>query len=131
MIIAIYFFIQSRKKPLEYCYFKILILLLYTIWQEMTEDSKRLLILFEVRFHELLSLCDEQRLKIQELEKALEMKNTELEKAFDDIKELNAKCDNMLTAHVLSVHEGEVNNAKLRLSKLVREVDKCIALLNE
>jgi hypothetical protein len=37
----------------------------------------------------------------------------------------------MLTAHVLSVQEGEVRNAKLRLSKLVREVDKCIALLNE
>ena len=90
----------------------------------MTEDSKRLLVLFEVRFRELLTVCDQQKQKIQELEKALEMKNTELEKAFEDIKDL-------LTAHVLSVQEGEVRNAKLRLSKLVREVDKCIALLNE
>ena len=102
-----------------------------TIWQDMTEDSKRLLVLFEVRFRALLTLCDQQKQKIQELEKALEMKNTELEKAFEDIKDLNAKCDNMPTAHVLSVQEGEVRNAKLRLSKLVREVDKCIALLNE
>lgn len=104
---------------------------MYNFWQEMTEDSKRLLVLFESRFRELLAACERQKKRIQELEEALKMKNAELGKAFEDIKELNAKCDNMLTAHVLSVREGEVRNAKSRLSKLVREVDKCIALLNE
>lgn len=97
----------------------------------MTEDSKRLLVSFESRFRELLAACERQKERIQELEEALKMKNAELGKAFEDIKELNAKCDNMLTAHVLSVREGEVRNAKSRVSKLVREVDKCIALLNE
>lgn len=97
----------------------------------MTEDSKRLLVSFESRFRELLAACERQKKRIQELEEALKMKNAELGKAFEDIKELNAKCDNMLTAHVLSVREGEVRNAKSRVSKLVREVDKCIALLNE
>ena len=48
-----------------------------------------------------------------------------------DLMELNAKCDNMLTARVVSVNEGEMKSARMRLSKLVREVDKCIALLNE
>lgn len=96
----------------------------------MTEENTSLLVLFEVRFKELIALCDRQMLKIQELEEALDQKNTELQEAMDKISELNAKCDNMLTAHVLSVHEGEVKNAKLRLSKLVREVEKCIALLN-
>ena len=95
----------------------------------MTEENTSLLVLFEVRFKELIALCDRQMLKIQELEEALDQKNTELQEAMDKISELNAKCDNMLTAHVLSVHEGEVKKAKLRLSKLVREVEKCIALL--
>ncbi len=104
---------------------------MYNFWQEMTEDSKRLLVSFESRFRELLAACERQKKRIQELEEALKMKNAELGKAFEDIKELNAKCDNMLTAHVLSVREGEVRNAKSRVSKLVREVDKCIALLNE
>lgn len=104
---------------------------MYNFWQEMTEDSKRLLVSFESRFRELLAACERQKKRIQELEEALKMKNAELGKAFEDIKELNARCDNMLTAHVLSVREGEVRNAKSRVSKLVREVDKCIALLNE
>ena len=103
---------------------------MYRIWQEMTEEKNSLLVLFEVRFKELIALCDRQMLKIRELEEALNQKNAELQEAMDKISELNAKCDNMLTAHVLSVHEGEVKSAKMRLSKLVREVEKCIALLN-
>lgn len=102
-----------------------------TIWHRMTEDSKRLLVLFEVRFRELIARCDQQKLKIKELESALEQKNTELNNAISQIEALNAKCDNMLTAQVLSVREGDLKNAKMRLSKLVREVDKCITLLNE
>lgn len=97
----------------------------------MTEDSKRLLVLFEVRLREMMTLCDHQKLKIKELEGALVQKNSELDDAISQIDELNAKCDNMLTAQVLSVREGDLKNAKMRLSKLVREVDKCITLLNE
>jgi hypothetical protein len=47
------------------------------------------------------------------------------------IEGLNAKCDNMLTARIVSTNEEEMKNARMRLLKLVREVDKCIALLNE
>lgn len=102
-----------------------------TIWREMTEDSKKLLILFEARFRELIALCDRQKLKIKELENILESKDIELSSAVSQIEALNAKCDNMLTAQIVSVHEGDLKSAKMRLSKLVREVDRCIALLNE
>ncbi len=95
----------------------------------MTENKNSLLVLFEVRFKELLTLCDQQKLRIQELETALEQKNAELQEAIEQIREWNAKYDNLLTAQVLSVQEGEVRKAKMRLSRLVREVDKCIALL--
>lgn len=97
----------------------------------MTEDGERLLVLFEVRLRELMALCDQQKLRIKELEEALGQKETELQDAISQIEALIIKCDNMLTAQVLSVREGDLRNAKMRLSKLVREVDKCIALLNE
>ncbi len=97
----------------------------------MTEDGERQLVLFDVRLRELMALCDQQKLRIKELEEALGQKETELQDAISQIEALNIKCDNMLTAQVLSVREGDLRNAKMRLSKLVREVDKCIALLNE
>lgn len=97
----------------------------------MTEDHKRLLSVFEVRVRDLMDVCNKQKQKINGLEGALIQKDNELQRAMKTIDELNAKCDNMLTARVVSVNEGEMKSARMRLSKLVREVDKCIALLNE
>ena len=97
----------------------------------MTEDHKRLLAVFEVRVRDLMELCDKQKQRINELEGFLVQKEEDLQQAIKTIGELNTKCDNMLTARVVSVNEGEMKSARMRLSKLVREVDKCIALLNE
>lgn len=102
-----------------------------TNWYEMTEDHKRLLAVFEVRVRDLMAFCDSQKREIDELKETLSLKEEELKQANEMIGELNAKCDNMLTARVLSVSELEMKQAKMRLSNLVREVDKCIALLNE
>lgn len=104
---------------------------MYRIWRKMTEDHKRLLDVFDVRVRDLMKLCDKQKQKINELGLLLDQKDTEIQKAKDMIDELNAKCDNMLTARVVSVNDGDIKSARTRLSKLVREVDKCIALLNE
>lgn len=97
----------------------------------MTDEHKRLLAVFEVRVRDLMALCDEQKHTIDELTVALSQKTEELQQARKEIEGLNAKCDNMLTARVVSVDEGDIRSARMRLSKLVREVDKCIALLNE
>lgn len=97
----------------------------------MIEDHKRLLAVFDVRVRDLMEFCNRQKQKIDELETLLEQKEGELQQAIKTIEELNTKCDNMLTARVVSVNEGEMKSARMRLSKLVREVDKCIALLNE
>lgn len=97
----------------------------------MTEEYKKLLNVFEVRVRDLMNLCDSQKQKINELEILLAKKDGDFQQAMKTIGELNAKCDNMLTARVVSVNDEELKSAKSRLSKLVREVDKCIALLNE
>ncbi len=97
----------------------------------MTEDQKRLMAVFEVRLQDLISTCEERMRTITELNQVLATKEEELEQALQKIRELNARYDNVLTAKIVSAGEGEIKNAKMRLSKLVREVDKCIALLNE
>ena len=97
----------------------------------MTDDQKRLLAVFEVRTHDLMALCSRQKQEIQGLINALNSKDDELKRAMKTIRELEAKCDSMLIARVVSLKEKEIKSAKMRLANLVREVDKCIALLNE
>ncbi len=96
----------------------------------MTEDQKKLLAVFEVRVRDLMALCNEQNQKIDELTEALSQKEDTLRQAMETIEGLNTKYDRLLAARVVSAGEGEMKNARVRLSKLVREVDKCIALLN-
>ncbi len=97
----------------------------------MTDEHKKLLAIFETRVRDLIKLCDKQRERIDELEQILTHKEEEIEQTMKTIETLNAKYDKLLTAHVVSADEGEMRSARMRLSKLVREVDKCIALLNE
>lgn len=97
----------------------------------MTEDQNRLLAVFEVRVRDLMALCDSQRQKIVELTGALNQTEEMLQRTREEAAVWKAKFDNLLTAKVISANEEEMKNARMRLSKLVREVDKCIALLNE
>ncbi|MBP9480580.1 MAG: hypothetical protein KBE39_02185 [Parabacteroides sp.] len=97
----------------------------------MTEEQMKLIAVFESKVRQLMYLCDEQKQELSRLKEALNQKDSELQREILRSEELAAKCNNLLTARIISVKEGEVKSAKTRLSKLVREVDKCIALLNE
>lgn len=97
----------------------------------MTEEGEKLLAVFEVRIHDLIALCEAHKQRIAELETTLAEREKALQEAQDRIRILTKKCDNLLTARLISVNENDMKAAKMRLSKLVREVDKCMALLNE
>jgi hypothetical protein len=66
---------------------------------------------------------------------ALKEKNLELTERItvleNNIDELNKKYENLRIAKVLSSVPGEdVHDTKLQVNRIVREIDKCIALLN-
>lgn len=102
----------------------------YNFWWKMTESQKELLAVFEIRMRDLVALCEEQKCEIKKLTFMLDQEQQEVQHAKQEIQALKIKYANLLTAHVASAEEGDVKNARERLLKLVREVDKCIALLN-
>jgi hypothetical protein len=46
-----------------------------------------------------------------------------------DYNELEATYTNLKQARIISLYDKDVNDTKQRLSKLVREIDKCLDLL--
>lgn len=48
-----------------------------------------------------------------------------------ELEEMNIKYRNLKTARGLAFGEDDVREARNRFNKLVREIDKCISLLNE
>ena len=99
---------------------------MYNFGVVMTDEEKKLLSTFEARLRHLIYLHDELKRENAELKQLLEAKEEEYGKVQAEYRELNLK-----TATTISLNGSDVKETKLRLSKLVREVDKCIALLNE
>lgn len=64
------------------------------------------------------------------LTRLMEEKEQTVSSLNSQIERLQSDYANLKTAKMIDISSGEMRNAKSRLSKLVREVDKCIALLN-
>lgn len=104
---------------------------MYNLGVEMTEEDKKLLSTFEARLRHLMYLHDELRRENAEMKQLLGKKEEEVAKLRSNYNELEIAYANLKVAKTISITDCEVKDTKQRLSKLVREVDKCIALLNE
>ena len=95
----------------------------------MTDEEKNQLSVFEARLRHLMFLHDELKEKNQSLIEALENKEEALQQLQLDYNELEATYTNLKQARIISLYDKDVNDTKQRLSKLVREIDKCLDLL--
>ncbi len=66
-----------------------------------------------------------------ELKAELERKHTDLMHAHQDVLELRKNYDHLRIARNLGVSQEDRNESKQRINKMVREIDKCLALLDE
>lgn len=97
----------------------------------MTEEDKKLLHTFEGKLRQLLFLYEELKKENLSLRSEIETKNAQIAELENSRKELEAKYINLKNARIISINDNDLRDTKQRLAKLVREVDKCIALLNE
>lgn len=76
-------------------------------------------------------LYDELKKENVSLRQLLSQKEAELARLGNSRKELEEQYTNLKMARIISINDSELRDTKQRLARLVREVDKCIALLNE
>ncbi len=73
--------------------------------------------------------------RLENEKKNLEEQLAELEQKFEKLNreksELRKKIDKLIIANQLLSQTEENRAAKMKINKLVREIDKCIALLNK
>jgi hypothetical protein len=97
----------------------------------MTEEEKKLLNTFEARVRHFIYLHEEMRREASEMKKLLKQKEKEINELQKSYKTLQENYTNLKIAKALSGESADLKSTKLRLTNIVREVDKCIALLNE
>ena len=95
------------------------------------DSNEKVITQFETRVKQLI-------LKFQELKKENQDLYAMVEKAEQDVKDLQEKLtqkDNdynaLKMAKMMTITDGDLETAKARVQKLIREVNKCITLVSD
>ena len=96
----------------------------------MTIQEEQALHRFETRVRQLILSYRELQAENQQLKKAVSEGKAAMEELRRENKALQADYNNLKLARMMTVNGEDLQSAKNRLSRLIREVDKCIALLN-
>ena len=96
----------------------------------MTSEEQTTLQNFETRVRQLILNYKELEQKNRELRSLVEEKDMALAAISDENKTLRSEYANLKLAKMIEIGDDELKDAKTRLHKLIKEVDKCIALLN-
>ena len=97
----------------------------------MTEEDKKLIGSFEGKLRHFMFLYDELKQENADLKHLLIQKDKEIQSLELSLKELEAQYTDLKMARTISLYDKDIKDTKQRLSSLVREIDRCIALLNE
>ena len=95
----------------------------------MSDDNNKLLVDLEVRIKQVMFLCDSLKDENDRLKAEIRTRQKLLDETAKDLQQLKTRYDGLKTARTITAASVDVDTAKLKLSKLVREVDKCINLL--
>ena len=97
----------------------------------MTEEDRKLIGSFEGKLRHFMFLFDELKQENADLKLLLRQKEEEIKLLEQSRKELEARYTDLKMARTISLYDKDVKDTKQRLTSLVREVDKCIALLSD
>jgi len=97
----------------------------------MTNRYEELINAFEFKLRKLMSEYRSLQDQNAELKAELNRKHTDLMMAHQEVLELRKNYDHLRIARNLGVTDEDRNESKQRINKMVREIDKCLTLLNE
>ena len=95
----------------------------------MAEEHNKLLVDIEVRIKQILFLCDSLKEENARLKTEIRSGRIRLDETAKELERLKTKYDSLKIARTITAASVDVDIAKVKLSNLVREVDKCINLL--
>ncbi len=97
----------------------------------MSEESRIVLDRLKGRIERIISSYESAVFENKELKEKLASSQQELETSKKTIKELTEKLEILQLANGFKGSSQDIKEAKQRIAKIVREIDKCISLLND
>ena len=96
----------------------------------MTANEKTLAT-FETRLRQMILRFQELKKENGELYQMLESNEKTMKQLQEQLAQKQSDYDSLKMAKMIEITDGNLDGAKERLSKLIREVNKCIAILSD
>lgn len=96
----------------------------------MTDEEKRQLKIFDGKIRQLISNYQVMKKEIGDLYIEVERRDEEIARLKAELRQSQSDYSNLKLAKMIEISDSELKGAKQRISKLVREVNKCIGLLS-
>lgn len=95
------------------------------------DANEKILTLFTTRVRQLILQYDEKKKEIIALEEKLKKRESQIKELEAKLNQLQNDYTSLKMAKMIEISDGEMDEAQKRLSKLIRDVNKCITLLSE
>lgn len=95
----------------------------------MKEDDLQLVKLLETRVRQLILRNKELRQQNAQLWQQVTEDDAQIQALKEQNKQLQVQYADLKTARMLQLSDNDTRNARQRMTRLVREIDKCIAIL--
>ncbi|MCM1311429.1 MAG: hypothetical protein NC206_00155 [Bacteroides sp.] len=96
----------------------------------MTDEERQKLKNFDAHVRQLIAQYKVLQKENNDLYTELESKELEIERLQAKIGKCKSDYSNLKLAKMIEISDGDMKDAKQRITRLVREVNKCIALLS-
>ena len=97
----------------------------------MAHEYEDIIVNLRNNLKKIINLYEEEKEKNTELSTKIGELNKSIEKLTTENKELEQKYENNKIASAFITATGDNHDAKIKVNRIVREIDKCIALLNK
>ena len=99
-------------------------------WESMTANEKTLAT-FETRLRQMLLRFQALKKENEELYAVVEENEKKLDQLQAKLEQKQNDYDSLKMAKMIEITDGNLSDAKERLSRLIRDVNKCIAVLSD
>lgn len=93
--------------------------------------NEKTLTLFTTRVRQLILQYDEKKREINALQEKLKKRESQIKELEAKLSQMQNDYTSLKMAKMIEISYGDMEDAQKRLSKLIRDVNKCITLLSE
>ena len=86
---------------------------------------------FATRVRQMILQYEEMKKENNDLYELVEQREKEIEKLEAQLKQARNDYNSLKMAKMIEISDSDMENAQKRISKLIRDVNKCITLISE